>query len=67
MKEFLDMGGYAVFVWSSYGIVFAVLVLNVVAAIVRKKQIVREIEERQYEMEPEEIGQGEIDQSKELS
>lgn len=62
MNEFLHMGGYAVFVWSSYGIVFAVLVLNVVAAILRKKQIVREIEERQDEME-----QDEMDRSEELS
>lgn len=72
MKEFLDMGGYAVFVWSSYGIVFAVLVLNIFAAILRKKQIVREIEERQDEMEQDELELNEMeinqtDQAKELS
>lgn len=29
MKEFLDMGGYAAFVWPSYAITFAVIALNV--------------------------------------
>ena len=28
LSEFLDMGGYAVFVWSSYGITLVVMVLN---------------------------------------
>lgn len=32
MKEFLDMGGYAAFVWPSYGLTLAVLVLNIVWA-----------------------------------
>jgi heme exporter protein D len=29
MKEFLDMGGYAAFVWPSYALTFAVIALNV--------------------------------------
>lgn len=29
MKEFLDMGGYAFYVWSSFGITAVVLLLNV--------------------------------------
>lgn len=32
MSQFLDMGGYAVFVWPAYGITLAVVVLNVVWA-----------------------------------
>ena len=28
VSEFFDMGGYAVFVWSSFGLSFAVLLLN---------------------------------------
>ncbi len=28
LSEFFHMGGYAVFVWSSYGIALVVLVLN---------------------------------------
>ena len=29
LKDVLDMGDYGVYVWSCYGVVFAVLVLNV--------------------------------------
>jgi len=29
VKEFLDMGGYAFYVWSSFGITAVVLLLNV--------------------------------------
>jgi heme exporter protein CcmD len=32
MKEFLDMGGYAAFVWPSYAVTFAVVILNIVWA-----------------------------------
>jgi heme exporter protein CcmD len=32
MREFLDMGGYAAFVWPAYGITFAVVALNVLWA-----------------------------------
>lgn len=29
LKELFDMGDYGVYVWSCYGLVFAVLILNV--------------------------------------
>jgi heme exporter protein CcmD len=29
MREFLDMGGYAAFVWPAYAVTFAVIALNV--------------------------------------
>lgn len=29
MTEFLDMGGYAAYVWPAYGITLATLILNV--------------------------------------
>ena len=32
MKQFLEMGGYAAFVWPAYAITLAVVVLNVVWA-----------------------------------
>jgi len=32
MIEFLDMGGYAFYVWTAYGIVIAGLILNIVWA-----------------------------------
>ena len=31
MAEFLEMGGYAFFVWSAYGLVAAVLIGNAIA------------------------------------
>lgn len=32
MSEFFDMGGYAAYVWPSYGLTLAVVVLNIVWA-----------------------------------
>jgi len=32
MREFLEMGGYATYVWTSYGLTFAVLAANLIAA-----------------------------------
>ncbi len=32
MKEFLDMGGYAAFVWPAWGLTFVVVILNVIWA-----------------------------------
>ncbi|HEY8052290.1 MAG: heme exporter protein CcmD [Steroidobacterales bacterium] len=32
MKAFLDMGGYAAFIWPAYGVTLAVLVLNIIWA-----------------------------------
>jgi heme exporter protein D len=32
MSEFLNMGGYAVYVWTSYGLTLAVIFLNIVWA-----------------------------------
>lgn len=36
-QEFFAMGGYAVYVWGSYGFTLVVLVLNVVMAIQKKR------------------------------
>ena len=43
MSEFLHMGGYAFFVWTSYGIAFVVLLGNVLVPIWRRRQFLREI------------------------
>lgn len=32
MKAFLDMGGYAAYLWPAYAVTFAVVALNVVGA-----------------------------------
>ncbi len=46
MSEFLNMGGYAVYVWSSYAIVATVLVVNLVVPYLRHKQLLRELVRR---------------------
>ncbi len=41
--EFLHMGGYAPYVWGSYGLALLVLVGNVLAARHRRRKLIREI------------------------
>ena len=43
MTEFFNMGGYAAYVWSAYGLFFLVLGLNVFAARQRNLNVKREI------------------------
>ena len=45
MKEVLAMGGYAVYVWSSYAIVALVLFGNVLLAKMHRRKIVQELRE----------------------
>ncbi len=46
MTEFLHMGGYAAYVWSSYAVTLVVLVANIVAARQRERRALREIAAR---------------------
>ncbi len=39
MREFLEMGGYAVYVWSSFGLTFAVLAANLIAARNKRRRV----------------------------
>ncbi len=39
MKEFLEMGGYGLYVWSAYGLSLCVLVANVVGARIRNRAV----------------------------
>lgn len=39
MSEFLNMGGYAFYVWSAYGISLIVLVINAVIPMLREKRL----------------------------
>ncbi len=41
MAEFFHMGGYALYVWSSLGIAFVVLLLNVLLPMQRHRDILR--------------------------
>ncbi len=38
MKEFFAMGGYALYVWGSYGVTFALLAIEVGQLLKRKRE-----------------------------
>jgi heme exporter protein D len=42
IQEFLYMGGYGLYVWTSYGLTLVVLVANVVIPIIQRKQFLRQ-------------------------
>ena len=50
-ENFLNMGGYAFYVWTSYGITAAVLLWNWFAPIVQRKQILRQLQLKQKRAE----------------
>ena len=39
LREFLDMGGYAFYVWSAYGVAFIVLVANIIVPLLRARDL----------------------------
>lgn len=41
--EFFNMGGYAFYVWMSYGLTFVVLLANVISPVIWERQLLREI------------------------
>lgn len=43
LESFFAMGGYAFYVWTSYGLTFAVLLFNLLAPIVQRKQLLRQL------------------------
>jgi heme exporter protein D len=43
LMEFLDMGGYAFYVWTAYGLGLIVLLANLVEPIRRERKLLREI------------------------
>jgi heme exporter protein D len=43
LSEFLHMGGYALYVWSSYTVALIVLLANVLNPYFRKKRLIREL------------------------
>ena len=46
MSEFLHMGGYAFYVWSSYGITLVVLLLNVLVPLRHRRKLLADIARR---------------------
>jgi heme exporter protein D len=43
LENFLYMGGYAFYVWTSYGLTAAVLLFQLIAPIVQRKQMLRQL------------------------
>jgi len=43
LNEFLHMGGYAFYVWTSYGLAMIVLVLNVILPMRQRKKLLNDI------------------------
>jgi heme exporter protein D len=46
--DFWSMGGYALYVWGSFGLTFALLVLEVVLAAQRQRAVVEQVCEVQW-------------------
>jgi len=40
-SEFFHMGGYAFFVWTSYGLTFVVVVANIIAPLLQRKKVIK--------------------------
>ena len=51
MIDFLKMGGYAFYVWSAYGISFAVLIMNIILPIRREHELIKSLAKRQQREE----------------
>ncbi|MCF6289219.1 MAG: heme exporter protein CcmD [Proteobacteria bacterium] len=43
MSEFLNMGGYAVYVWSSIGLFFMALIIDFISLSMKQKSVKRSI------------------------
>jgi len=42
-SEFFAMGGYAFFVWTSYGIALVVILLNIVMPMIERKKVISRV------------------------
>ena len=49
--EFLAMGGYAKYVWSSYGICLIALALNIVLPKMKERKTIEHLQKRLYAAE----------------
>jgi len=43
MQEFFAMGGYAFYVWTSYGLTLIVLLANIIIPVVQRRQFLRSL------------------------
>lgn len=49
MSDFWAMGGYAAYVWASYGIAAVVVVGNILAPLIAHRRIARKIRNGEYD------------------
>jgi heme exporter protein D len=47
MQEFLAMGGYAFYVWTSYGLTLIVLLANIIIPVAQRKRFLRSLAHKQ--------------------
>lgn len=45
-QEFFFMGGYGLYVWTSYGLMAALLIYNLLAPLQRKRAVMRRLKSR---------------------
>jgi heme exporter protein D len=50
-SEFLAMGGYAFYVWTSYGLTLVVLLANIIIPVWQRKQLLRSLSLKQQRSE----------------
>jgi heme exporter protein D len=43
MQEFFAMGGYAFYVWTSYGLALIVLLANILIPVMQRKRLLRSL------------------------
>jgi heme exporter protein D len=46
VREFLEMGGYALYVWTSYGLTLIVLLINFYLPRTKEKALIRKLSKR---------------------
>ena len=42
-SEFFHMGGYATFVWTSYGLTLVMVLANIISPIIERKRVISQI------------------------
>ncbi|BBL69489.1 heme exporter protein CcmD [Methylogaea oryzae] len=55
-ETFFHMGGYALYVWTSYGLALAVLAINLILPLRRKAQLLESLERAQRQESRKQAG-----------
>ncbi len=65
-SEFFNMGGYAFFVWTSYGLTLLVIVANIVSPLMQRKKVISRIKRaiKREAIERANVEQANIEQAK---